>query len=121
MSSFPYTATTANVSYAVVLSDTIDLPGRITRLVVGTTGKIKFDTPHATGETLSANQVIALGEVLDFEVTRVYSAGTDASDIRAFGIFSRHPERDHHLNSFLLEHGGFLLQESPEFSHLLQE
>ena len=128
MSSFPYTATTGIVTYQVTASDSEDLPGRITRLVIGTTGKIKFDTPHFKGDILSANQVAAMGEVLDFEVTKVHSTDTDASDIKAFGIFpERGPGMPHVPNAIqresvdLADDGSFLLLEQPEFSRLIQE
>ena len=126
--SFPYTQVTPNVAYAVTASDTDDLPGRVTKLVAGTSGKIKVDFKHLKGVEISANQMTALGDILEGEITKVHSTGTDASDITAFGVFPKPgPGSPHVPNSLLREDaesandGDFLLLETPEYSHLVQE
>jgi hypothetical protein len=65
---------------AVTPSDTVDLPGGITRaIMVGTDGSVAVNYADGTTDTL----YLLAGLVHPIQVARVFSTGTDATLIKA--------------------------------------
>ena len=74
----------SNTSYksaaAVTPSNTVDLTNTASALWVGGAGNVKVDMTGATGVTFTA---VPAGTLLRIQVTRVYSTGTNATNIVA--------------------------------------